>query len=302
MHRVGRLTLLCFLFLTVTGCQDTEDSPVDDRTEKLIISTSVGNMSSRGAIKTNNLADGKQIGVTVVDAGDEVYQKKDFNNVCYTAQTVNGTQQWLPEEGKDIMLGGVEGTLYAYYPWKEGLDIENIGIDLTEGKQVDWLYATKIEKLSNTNNKVQIKMNHALANMNISLVKGQYIGKGKVSKITFTSDAIASGATMNAKTGQLDDFQDAGVTFEYEVDAQLNDEPVQINVLFVPTEAHEPITVKITVDNKTYTVESEPVNTQSGASYNYTLIQHAEKLEMTNLTVTPWNDKPQGTLEVDKKK
>lgn len=294
-----RLVPVCFFSVcALTACQDTEDTPVDKRTEPLTFSTYIGKKDSRAVVTGNSLSDGMKIGVTVVDAGDKTYQDIDYNNVCYTASTVDGKQVWTAD--KDIMLSGVEGTLYAYYPYNKDIDMQNISIDLLKDGQVDWLYAKKVEGLSNDNHVTQVKLHHALANMNISLVKGDFLGEGKISKVALTSGAVAMSATLNARTGELTNQQMVGQTLEYAVDEKLDDKPVSINVLFVPTETENTVTVEVTVDNRTYEIESPTVKTEQGISYNYTLIQHSTLLEFGAITVTPWAEKPQGTLDVDK--
>ena len=294
-----RLVPVCVFSVCVfTACQDTEDTPVDDRTEPLSFSTCIGKKDSRSVVTGNNLGDGMKIGVTVVDAGDETYEDIDYNNVCYTASTVDGKQVWTGD--KDIMLSGVEGTLYAYYPFDKNIDMQNISIDLLKDGQVDWLYAKKVEGLSNDNHVTRVTLQHALANMNISLVKGDFMGEGKISKVALTSGAVALAATLNARTGELTNLQMVGQTLEYAVNEKLADEPVSINILFVPTETENTVTVEVTVDNRTYEIESPTVKTEQGTSYNYTLVQHSRLLEFGSITVTPWAEKPQGTMDVDK--
>ena len=290
--------LFFFSACVLTGCQDTEESPVDEHKEKLTFSTCIGKNESRATVTGNNLENGMKIGVTVVDENSNNYQGINYNNVCYTASTLNGKQVWTAD--KDIMLSGVDGTLYAYYPYDENIDMQNISIDLVKKEQVDWLYAKKIDGLSNNNHVTQIRLQHALANMSISLVKGDFVGNGKISKVALTSGAVAMSASLNARTGELTNQQMVGQKLEYKVQENLSDEPVNINVLFVPTETENTVTVEVTVDNRAYEIETPTVKTEQGTSYNYTLIQNSTRLELGSITVTPWADKPQGSLEVNK--
>ena len=277
---------LC-LFLQVS-CMNEETVLPEAPTARLEISAKVTSTVSRNAVKGTSLPDGSQIGVMVVDDGDSDYQDKSYDNVCYTASRINGTQKWSTTT--DVSLSGEAATLYAYHPWKEGLDIENIPVNLA-ATQEDWMYATPVKGLDNSNYQAQIQLNHALANMNISLVKGNFKGAGKVSKVKLESEGIASAATLNAKTGELTAIQHQGEVLEVTCDGTLGNEPLEMDILFIPTEEENtPIKVDVTIDNKDYTVTSGPVTSQAGTSVNFTLIHNSVELVLTGVSVTPWTD------------
>lgn len=292
---------LCFLVMVLHGsCQKEETVLPDNGTAELEILTRLVENTSRNAIMGNSLPDGTSIGVVMVDEDEEDYQGLGYNNVRYTANSEDGSQKWNATNG--VTLSGESATLYAYHPWKDNVDIEKITVDLSES-QDDWMYATPVTGLSNTNSTALIEMKHALANMRISLVKGDFAGNGKVSKISLTSQGIASQATLNGKTGELSAIQQQGTTLDCGVNATISDEPVELNVLFVPTETEDtPIKVDITVDDKVYTITSPEVTTEAGTSINFTLIQNSVMLVMDKVTVTPWTEALNETLEVDKKK
>lgn len=294
------LPICCMTMILNTSCQNEDNVLHEEGIAKLKIVTEVAESTSRNAIMGNSLPDGTSIGVVMVDDDDEDYQGLGYNNVRYTAVTVDGSQKWDATNG--VTLSGENATLYAYHPWKDNVDIEKISVDLA-GSQDDWMYATKVTGLSNTNSTALIEMHHALSNMRITLVKGDFVGTGNVSKITLTSQGIASQATLNGKTGELSGIQQQGAALDCSVKGTISDEPLELNVLFVPTETEDtPIKVDITVDNKVYTITSPEVTTEAGTSINFTLIQNSVMLVMDGVTVTPWSQVPNQSLDADKKK
>ena len=296
------VSLACVAACSMVSCYNETIPPQSEFDTPLLISAGVGQLPSRNAVTGNVLGSGSSIGVTVVDKSGTDYQEQGYHNVCYTASTgSDGSQQWTSTD--PIMLSGESGTLYAYYPYRANTDIENINIDLAGDGVEDWMYATEVTELSSDNSHAQIKLNHALAKLKISLVKGNFVGEGKVSTIALTSTTAATGATLNARTGQLSNIKSAGTKLVYPVNQNLSDVPVEVDMLFVPTQQEANIKIDVTVDNKHYTATSTTsVTTTSGQSYSYTLVQNNVKLEISRVTVTPWHDNPQGTLETDKVK
>lgn len=284
-----------------TSCQNEEMTPEKPQEAKLEIVTRIRNAVTRNVITGNTLPNGSSIGVMVVDATGTSYQDQVYNNVCYTAQAGSEGQEWVAQDG--ISLSGETAKLYAYHPWKPDTDIESIPVDLSTA-QDDWMYATPVEGLNNTNHTAQIELKHALSNMRITLVKGNYVGTGKVSKVALVSEGMAVKAMLNAKTGALTGVQQQGESIVSNMNEQIGDEPLTIDLLFVPTtETDTPVKVDVTVDNTVYTVTSEPVTTQPGTQLNFSLIQNSTMLALGQVSVTPWTEIPkQEDMELEKVK
>ena len=296
------MVLICSASFAMVSCQNEQIAPQDEFDTPLVISTGVGMYPARSVVTGNTLDNGSSIGVTVVDKNGSKYETQDYNNVRYTASKASdGSQKW--DTTTPIMLSGETGTLYAYYPYRADIDIENISIDLKEDEVVDWMYATEITSLDNQNAHAQIKLNHALAKLKVSLVKGNFVGSGNVASISLTSGGAATAAVLNARTGQLKNVSSAGTKLVYPVNETLDDEPLELNLLFVPTSQSSTVKIDVVVDNRNYTATaSTTIKPEAGQSYNYTLIQNSTKLEMSQVTVTPWQENPNETLETDKVK
>ena len=66
--------------------------------------------------------------------------------------------------------------------------------------QTDYLYGTPVTGISEAKASTGVTLNHALANLKITVAKGSYASTGAVSKISVVGAGIATGGTFNAAT------------------------------------------------------------------------------------------------------
>jgi len=248
--------------------------------------------TSRAVITGQNLIDGSLVGVTVVDATGTAYQGQDYNNVCYTAATVDGKQQWTPD--KDVTLSGEPATLYAYYPWTDGVDVSAIPVDMTEANQTDWMYATPVEGLNDANATAQVKLHHALVNVKLTLYKESYSGAGEVTAFSVQSDGAATGGTLNAKTGAFTATVNDGQTITRTVTYTLTDKAsaTPFDCMVVPTGEEAEMTVTVTVDGHTYSSTTDAFSLAKATAYNLALKLTSTGLSVTSVSLTDWCEEP----------
>jgi len=248
--------------------------------------------NSRAVITGNNLIDGSLVGVTVVDATGTAYQDQDYNNVCYTAATVDGKQQWTPS--KDVTLSGEPATLYAYYPWTDGVDVSAIPVDMTAADQTDWMYATPVEGLNDANSTAQVKLHHALANVKLTLYKDSYSGAGEVTAFSVKSDGAATGGTLNAKTGTFTETVNDGQAITRTVTYTLTDKAsaTPFDCMVVPTGEEAAMTVTVTVDGHTYSSTTDAFTLAKATAYNLALKLTSTGLSVTSVSLTDWSEEP----------
>ena len=277
------MTLLAF-----TACTNEAEDAGQFLGQQLKINVGVNQHQGRAVVTGNNLVDASEIGVTVVDATGTAYQKQDYNNVRYTASTVDDKQVWTPD--KDVTLSGEPATLYAYYPWVEGTDIGAIPVDMTEQEQKDWMYATPVENLNDANATANVTLHHALANFKLTVYKEEYSGAGQLSDFTLISDAFATGGTLNAKTGLFTAYTGEGATLARSVDYTLTDKAsaTPFDCMVVPTGDEAAITASVTVDGHTYTSTTAPITLAKGKAYELVLKLTSTGLEVNEVTLTDW--------------
>ena len=221
-----------------------------------------------------------------------------YSPLYFTATGTGDSQTWAPNT--DVVLTETKGTLYAYYPHDGNVDISAIPVDMTAADQTDWLYATPVADVNEDNASVAVTLNHALANINVSLVKGSYVGTGNVTSISVQSDGIAPKGTFNAAqaTPGYTAFEDEGAALERTVTTTLGGTATDIMV--VPTGSSATITFNVTVDGTVFTATSAAVELEKGSSYKYTLTLNSTFMSVSDVSVSPWNVVTKESLTLEK--
>ena len=221
-----------------------------------------------------------------------------YSTLYFTATGTGDSQTWAPNT--DVVLTETKGTLYAYYPHDGNVDISAIPVDMTAADQTDWLYATPVADVNEDKASVAVTLNHALANINVSLVKGSYVGTGNVTAISVKSDGIAPKGTFNAAqaTPNYTAFEDEGAALERTVTTTLGGTATDIMV--VPTGSSATITFNVTVDGTVYTATSAAVELEKGSSYKYTLTLNSTFMSVSDVAVSPWNVVTKESLTLEK--
>ena len=300
------LSLLFSTMLAITGCSNEESIPkteqgTEQETEqvtKLNISVGIKQPEARGVIKGTTLPDGSKIGVRLVGAGDATdYQS--YEHVCYTASGTGDAQTW--STANDIILNETSGTVYAYYPYTEGVDMSAIPVDMTAADQIDWMYATPVTGVDETNPNVEIEQNHALANISITLDKGSYAGEGNVSSIRVQSQGFATGGTFNAAqaTPAFTEFTGTGEAITHTLtDTKLGDEATDMMV--IPTGEESEVKIYITVDDVEYLSTTSTKELKAGKIYDYTIEFSSTAMKVIKVTVKDWTVDTQEALPANK--
>jgi len=171
---------------------------------------------------------------------------------------------------------------------------------MTAADQTDWMYGTPVTGVSEDKANVTVTLNHALANINLTLAKGSYVGTGNVTAISVKSDGIAPKGTFNAaqETPAYSAFQDGGTAIERAVTTTLGGTATDIMV--VPTGQSAAITFNVTVDGTVYTATSAAVQLEMGSSYKYALTLNSTMMSVSKVSVTPWNNVNKGELTMEK--
>ena len=116
------------LGMTATSCDKEENTFLQDA--KLKLNVSMNKPASRAIITDDYLPSGSEIGITLQGTDYDQYQ-----NVKFTATG----SAW---NGDDILMTRNKATLYAYYPWMTGTQLDNIPVETAS--QTDYLFATPV--------------------------------------------------------------------------------------------------------------------------------------------------------------
>ena len=290
----GLLSLL-FITSTLTACNDADEAIPSQASNKLNITVGLNTPQSRAGIITGNtLAEGSTIGILLDDGAETDYDA--VNNIKFTASTQDAKQVWTP--ASDIVLSDTKGTLYAYYPYAQGTDLSAIPVETAT--QTDFLYATPVQNVNESNASVAVTMNHMLSNIKVSIARGTYVGTGNISNITIQSDGLATGGTFNAAqaTPAFSSVTGTGDEISRNVTATLGGTATDIMV--VPTGTSKVVTFTATIDDVDYTVTSSDVELEEGNSYEYTLSLNSTFMSIASVAVNPWTSVPKESLTLEK--
>ena len=277
-------SLLLTTSLALTACNSEEDSVDLPNGNKLSITVGLNLQSRAGLITGTTLDNGSEIGITLDDGANTDYDA--VNNIKFTAAQGNNRQEWTSES--PVILSGTTGTLYAYYPYKQGTNLSAIPVETTS--QTDYLYATPVENVNESNASIPISMNHILSNVNVKIVGNNYAGEGNISAISIQSDGFATAGTFNAAQliPAFTAFTGQGEAIEKTVTTTLG-ASAGTDLMVVPTGEAAPITFKATIDEVDYIVSSADVTLVNGNSYEYTLQVSSTYMGVDAATVKRWN-------------
>ena len=291
--------LLSLLLITTAFTSCTNESEVFKQSSpKLDVKFGVALQQARAIFTDASLPSGSVVGAMLDDGTATDYDS--YSTLYFTATGAGDSQTWAPNT--DVVLTETKGTLYAYYPHDGNVDISAISVDMTAADQTDWLYATPVTDVNEDKASVAVTLNHALANINVSLVKGSYVGTGNVTSISVQSDGIAPKGTFNAAqaTPGYTAFEDEGAALEWTVTTTLGGTATDIMV--VPTGSSATITFNVTVDGTVFTATSAAVELEKGSSYKYTLTLNSTFMSVSDVSVTPWNPVTKESLTLEKDK
>lgn len=257
------------------------------------------NLHTKALIETVTLADGSEVGITVLEADNSDYDgNPEFKNVKFTSSTSGGSQLWTPV--KDILLSTTKGTLYAYYPYSDSAqDITAIPVSATSSSQTDYMYGTPVTNLSNKNVTADVALKHALAGVRLSISKGSFSGKGQITAVSISGEAIATGATMNAMNGSLSGFTGTGTHISPDFQPfTVSQSPEVKDFIVIPTGTEKSFTIEIEVDGVKIQTQTPPIDLAEGVISEFSVTVNSKALVINGVSVTPWTNSLKGTLEI----
>lgn len=257
------------------------------------------NLHTKALIETVTLAEGSEVGITVLEADNSDYDgNAEFKNVKFTSSTSGGSQLWTPV--KDILLSTTKGSLYAYYPYSASAqDITAIPVSATSSSQTDYMYGTPVTNLSNKNVTADVALKHALAGVRLSISKGSFSGKGQITAVSISGEAIATGATMNAMNGSLSGFTGTGTHISPDFQPfTVSQSPEVKDFIVIPTGTEKSFTIEIEVDGVKIQTQTPPIDLAEGVISEFSVTVNSKALVINGVSVTPWTNSSKGTLEI----
>ena len=287
---------------TAALCACTEElNEISNPGHVLQVSTTV-NAATR-AIVEGQLGAGEKIGISLLasDGSDYNGKKTGYKNIPYNSELLTtGGVKWASEN--PIILSPATGTTYAYYPYSAAVsDIKAIPVETAS--QTDYMYADPVEGLSSSNSKANFSLNHALCAFQINIKNDSYTqGPGNISRMAVSSAELATAASLNSMTGELSAFTGQGSEIEDTQAFTIGKETHSTTIMAVPAGGQENLTVKITLDGKTYNI-TMPMKEAftSGKRYLMEILvkDKTAPLEVVSVQVKPWIDEDLGAQDME---
>ena len=283
--------------ITLAACTDEDDSIPSSSGTPLQVQVSTAQPKTRALIESTTLPEGSIIGVSLVKTGGGDYGK-GYPNMPYTATGTGTTQTWGAQAG-EITLSSEKGTLYAYYPYSNQItDIKKIPV--STDTQTDYMYGETVLNVSEENPEANIVMRHALAAVRVLVKKGTYQGTGSLTKVAVTGEGYATSAMFDAVTAGLSDYKGAGTTQTMTINKTLDPSVyAQTDFILIPNKQNMPVTVALTVDDRTKTVDIPAWTMQQGYMYKIYLTVDDSEIEFKDISSDLWQYNDGGDITVD---
>lgn len=288
---VASIALLPFL----ASCSDVMDE-MNQKAENLSIDVRTVVIESRGLIESAILPDGHSIGISLTDRGGTKYDGVTYHNIEAQASTGKTPQVWTLKS--DILLSSTDGTLHAYYPYSSSVtDMTQIAVTAGE---TDWMYAEPVSDVHNGNSEVSVMFNHALAAVRVNIIRGSYMGPGKISSVGVRGDNMAHSGILDACAGALSGHSRVGEAFEWNVDMTITKDRQKTELIFVPLVgiAAQPV-FTVVMDGQRYTVNCSELEFEQGHVYDYVLTANGQGMSLSGVKVDGWkfNDSGDGVID-----
>lgn len=249
---------------------------------ELTMSTGI---STKALVKGTRLPDPSSVGITVRDSYG-AYTGDAYTNVRYTSSDESGKQVW--ESDSPVLLSMQSGTVYSYYPYAEAFtDITNIPIRANSTVQTDFMWGTPVSA-SMDNRSASVVLNHALAAVKITFVRGTYSGCGKVTNVSFGGDCIATTGYLNATDGTLSNLLGKGLMIAPSfTETTLSSTLQESEILVIPTGESQGKIV-ITIDGMDFSLEFNDIALNQGEVTQFHLTVNDGELALSDITVSEW--------------
>ena len=294
MKRINLLLLAAALAYSCNHKELIIPSPDIETRVPMALTVSAGT-DTRALVKGTRLPDPSSVGVTVRDPYG-AYTGEAYTNIQYTSRDESGKQVW--ESDSPVLLSMQSGTVYSYYPYAEAFtDITNIPIRANSTVQTDFLWGNPVSA-SMDNRTASITLNHALAAVKITFVRGTYSSEGKVTNVSFGGDCIATIGYLNATDGTLSNLLGQGLTIAPPfTETTLSSTLQEAEILVIPSGESQGKII-ITIDGTNFTLEFNDIALNQGEVTQFHLTVNDGELALSDITVKEWTYTESETAEI----
>lgn len=289
--------------MTVLSCSKQENVEQEAVKTYLKINSVTAVEPTKAAIKETSFPADEDVTIGLFLEGEGY---GSYSNVKYTRKA--GETEWTANP--EIVLTDKKATVYAYYPYKDGItDVEQIPVASSVCGD-DWMWATPIEDVSTEKPAIDLRLNHALALVEITF--NIFGSAGSMTNVT-----VAGGDGAFSKEGTMDATSEGAITpdaekqatktspFSQDVNLQVSEGKIIADCLLVPgktgtdADVRQDFYIKCTYNGKTLssslTGDNGVIvrkNTKSTIVLN--IKDSDSKMEVVSVGVDGWDDKVNG--------
>ena len=291
-----RLVLyICELLVLLLDCSDGLEF-VESSSDSVTLDIKVNQQPlAKAAVAGRYLPDGAEMGVFLRASDGSRYDAVSLKAAKYIASGEEAAQTWVTSGAQPMILTGSVGQVYGYYPWIEG-EYSDLKIPIVNDG-TDWMYtAHPATNVSASNPVAQVQLSHAMAIIRCTLIKGAYTAAGEVTTVAVTSDALATGATMDLAQAKVSDYTGVGLEIAAKEVGTLGDDPLVVDLWAVPTGESAALNFSIVADGNRYLVSAPALTPEGGHVYNYTFTISTVGVEVSAVRITDWSLDDKGGL------
>lgn len=291
-----KFRLWLYSLLLFTACSEGLDV-VDSFIEPVPLTVVLRNTPIQKAqVEGNYMPDLSEIGVFLRSESGGNYDSQSYDNIKYTAIGTGSSQTWGMDPTLPIALSQTKGIAYAYYPRVE-TDVTLTNVTITNDG-TDWMYSSAPAlDISNKNPVARFEMVHAMTIVRCKISRGQYDGTGEVRAVSVKGSTLASGATLNLENPSQSMLSGVNVEIKAMDVGTLQDEPLRVDLWCVPAQTGSELTFSLRIDDLFFQVKTPTVNPAPGTVYNYAMTVDAHSLQVSNVTVSDWQEKAEAGLD-----
>ena len=287
MKRTIAIISAAMTFAVACTEQELQPDSGNEVTKALSISV-IAAESSRSLINEGYLLNGSEIGITLTDSQGMDYDGLGYSNVKFTASGNSGSQSWHSEQ--DVMLSSSTANLYAYYPYsREVRDISSIPVRADSEVQTDYMYAKVETGLNNHNSEADVRLQHALAAVRLSISRGTYSGKGIITEVSISGENMATEGILNAIDGSMGSLEGTGEVISPEISpVTVGNDVVSLDILAIPTGRQSSINIEITMDSERFDLSTDVIKLKQGTVSIIEIDINNNSINISPVRVSSW--------------
>ena len=246
-------------------------------------------IATKDQVLGTSFPSGAALGVFLTASGGTDYDGLAHKNVSYTSDGTAEAQTWAVDPSHPINLSPTTGTAYAYYPYKSGVNYQDMTAIPISNDGTDWMYnQTPSTNLSNLNNTAQFTMRHACVIIRCSIHLGTYVGVGLVNSVKVQCDGFATGAVMDLTVPEVKNLTGTGSAIINTINQTMSGTDIVTDFWAIPTGSPATVTFTVDVDGSTYVATKADFTAVAGAVYPFELTMNAVEAEVSLSSIDPW--------------